>query len=163
MHKTLLLLALSGCALDLSQLRPEDSGVEDTGFDVGLDTFDVGVVVSDSGQDAPTEDTGVDSGVEDTGVDSGIDSGYDAGPDSGSGVGGPCPCASGLACCDGVCIDVLSDVNHCGECGSPCGANRTCNAGRCWCGDLLCRPEVGCYCTAELTCEGSSSVCRIGG
>jgi len=159
MRKILFLLALSGCALDLAQLRPEDAGVEDTGFGVPREDsgYDAGEI-SDSGQDSLPEDTGVDSGI-----DSGIDSGYDAGPDSGSGVGGPCPCTSGLACCDGVCIDVLSDVNHCGECGSPCGANRTCNSGRCWCGDLLCRPDVGCYCSAELTCEGSSSVCRIGG
>lgn len=54
---------------------------------------------------------------------SGGDSGADAG-DAGCGV-------CDASCCSGACVDVLSDPNHCGACGSACPKGRACNFGKC--------------------------------
>lgn len=31
------------------------------------------------------------------------------------------PCARGLSCCDGICVDLTRDTRHCGGCGVACG------------------------------------------
>lgn len=47
-------------------------------------------------------------------------------------VDGSCECRLGLTDCDGECVDLRSDVDHCGACGQPC-------AGACV--DGSCEPE----------------------
>lgn len=41
------------------------------------------------------------------------------------------PCEPGLARCGGRCVDLQTDEQHCGECGTTCDANATCDAGTC--------------------------------
>lgn len=52
-------------------------------------------------------------------------------------------CPSGTTLCSGACVDLQTDVNHCGACGSVCGtANTTavsCSAGTC---QLTCKEIV---------------------
>lgn len=76
-------------------------------------------------------------------------------------------CATGLSRCGGSCIDLLTDVDNCGGCGTVCTTNvanavPTCSNGACGyactvraCGDGSCAPTGGC-CTAS---ECSSSEC----
>jgi hypothetical protein len=42
-------------------------------------------------------------------------------------------CRPGFASCDGVCVDVSSDAEHCGSCGNDCGS-LACNDGLCGAG-----------------------------
>lgn len=41
------------------------------------------------------------------------------------------PCPEPLEVCDGVCVDTLSDVEHCGACASRCAPGRVCLGGAC--------------------------------
>jgi hypothetical protein len=44
------------------------------------------------------------------------------------------PCQPGLACCSGDCVDIDTDLDHCGGCNSPCdpdNAQGVCDAGSC--------------------------------
>lgn len=43
-----------------------------------------------------------------------------------------CVCLDGYEC-DGVCLDIQSSVEHCGECGNACGAGSFCDMGMCAC------------------------------
>jgi hypothetical protein len=53
---------------------------------------------------------------------------------------GPCTCTGGLTLCDGSCIDVRSDPNHCGGC-TPCSGTRPlCTQSRC----VQCRTNSDC-------------------
>ncbi len=67
----------------------------------------------------------------------------------GDGCGGVCGCPSGMYCeydgwcypnpscifpfipCDGVCVDPLSNRNHCGGCGVQCAPDEACISGSC--------------------------------
>jgi sulfatase modifying factor 1 len=40
-------------------------------------------------------------------------------------------CAAGQTACGGRCVDMQSDVAHCGACGRACGAGQSCCAGTC--------------------------------
>src|SRR2546430_7659241 len=41
-------------------------------------------------------------------------------------------CTATQTMCDGACIDVMIDINHCGRCGHVCGCGSTsCSAGIC--------------------------------
>ena len=46
---------------------------------------------------------------------------------------GDCPAAT-PRCCSGACVDVLTDVKHCGRCGAGCKFNEQCSVGSCRCG-----------------------------
>jgi Tol biopolymer transport system component len=47
-------------------------------------------------------------------------------------------------CSAGVCVDIMSDENHCGACGQSCDTDEHCDAGACV-PDLVCTaPEVNC-------------------
>lgn len=54
----------------------------------------------------------------------------------------PEPCPRPLVECDGICIDVASDVDHCGRCGRACGGGLGCVAGQCV-------PDPGASCTSR--------------
>jgi hypothetical protein len=43
----------------------------------------------------------------------------------------PLTCAAGLTDCNGACVDVATDPNHCGLCGWACGGGDVCMAGFC--------------------------------
>jgi stigma-specific protein Stig1 len=42
-----------------------------------------------------------------------------------------CVCKGTLGDCDGKCVDVLTDVEHCGRCDKACAAGETCCRGAC--------------------------------
>jgi hypothetical protein len=48
-------------------------------------------------------------------------------------VAGSCldACPEGLTACDGQCVDVEHDENHCGSCGNACAAQESCLGGEC--------------------------------
>ncbi len=61
-------------------------------------------------------------------------------------VAGSCVCLDGYRDCDGVCVNLDSDPNHCGECDEVCsGEKRKCNNGTC-----------KSYCLGEPECKGSN-------
>ena len=67
------------------------------------------------GSDAPAVDGGsIDGSVDASGVD-----------------GGPTLCDLGQELCDGACVDVRTDVRHCGGCGMTCGVAQFCELGGC--------------------------------
>src|SRR5258708_21594505 len=37
----------------------------------------------------------------------------------------------GLSVCDPDCVDLTTDVNHCGDCNTTCGMNKICSGGLC--------------------------------
>jgi hypothetical protein len=43
------------------------------------------------------------------------------------------PCALGCSMCSGACVDLTSDSNNCGGCGTICNATFTCQSGMCAC------------------------------
>jgi hypothetical protein len=45
--------------------------------------------------------------------------------------GGKCRCAAGLQPCGNRCIDLLSDLDDCGQCGNACGGAEICYYGHC--------------------------------
>jgi len=54
-------------------------------------------------------------------------------------------CTEGWSACDGRCVDLTSDAEHCGECFALCGADQTCSGGSC----------TGSTCpTGEQLCDG---------
>jgi len=70
-----------------------------------------------------------------------------------------CECPSGLTPCDGNCIDLLKDNNHCGSCGNHCQAGKSCCDGTC---KALNTPEncgsCGNHCQAgQACCNGACS------
>ncbi|MAC25698.1 MAG: hypothetical protein CMH59_04345, partial [Myxococcales bacterium] len=40
-------------------------------------------------------------------------------------------CPTGQVECSGECVDVGSDPDHCGACGTSCGAGEVCSEGSC--------------------------------
>jgi hypothetical protein len=66
-------------------------------------------------------------------------------------------CAEGQTACDGVCVDLSSDDEHCGGCGISCGSG-TCTDGACGascdaselsCGEICCPVTLGCDATGN--------------
>jgi hypothetical protein len=48
-------------------------------------------------------------------------------------------CSGDLVSCEGACVDLQTDPNHCGACDAPCASGSPCSAGTCQCGT----PETG--------------------
>lgn len=75
--------------------------------------------------------------------------------------GGVCVCPSDFLTCDGLCVNVQTDVRHCGECGVECLGGARCAGGVC-----LCTPS-GTYCAGECVntltdarhCGGCDQAC----
>ncbi len=44
---------------------------------------------------------------------------------------GECVCPDDLTDCDGTCVDLDSDPEHCGDCANACDQDQTCDQGRC--------------------------------
>jgi hypothetical protein len=85
------------------------------------------------------------------------------GADGRCACGNDAPCDSGLACCDGRCVDVDRDPQNCGGCGIACGT------GQCVRGDLggahcTCDVDAGtgsCSSSLEPTCN-ADGLCSCG-
>lgn len=54
-----------------------------------------------------------------------------------------CVCKDGYEC-GGFCLDIQSNLVHCGECDNPCGEGAVCTMGMCTCGDDEMECESGC-------------------
>ncbi|WP_437734842.1 MXAN_6577-like cysteine-rich protein [Sorangium sp. So ce1335] len=96
--------------------------------------------------------------------------------DAAGGSGGML-CAPGLAACDGACVDVTSDPQHCGGCETRCARDETCTDGACLCKagleacagkcvDLT-RSQEHCgrcdaACGPGLVCQEGTCLCLVG-
>lgn len=77
------------------------------------------------------------------------------------------PCAAALSCCSSECVNLDSDVDHCGRCNTRCGSTEVCVAGRCECGATIgplgsraCPANYCCQsCPGGPACVDSSSMC----
>jgi len=68
---------------------------------------------------------------------------------------GDAPCGAGLTCCSSGCVDLSSDLDHCGLCEAACTAQAdTCTAGECRCG-------TGPACDCDIMCVAGA--CSGGG
>ena len=74
-------------------------------------------------------------------------------------------CASGLTCCEGVCVDLATSGSNCGVCGNAC-LSRICDGGSCRCGaGTMCPTGCACglstdngiICTGDLTATACTS------
>lgn len=48
-----------------------------------------------------------------------------------SGAPAGCNCGQGQTCCNDACVNLQTDRNNCGTCGSTCGAGASCQSGSC--------------------------------
>lgn len=128
----------------------------------------------DAGMDAATEDAAVpDAEPEDARRPDGrrrpdarrLDTGTgDAAPDAGCGGS----CGVEQVCCDGTCVDVFGDPEHCGFCGHVCTSG-ICLEGRCAeceptatgaCGDTDLKCSDSGRCVSECDgCSGEGAMC----
>jgi hypothetical protein len=78
-----------------------------------------------------------------------------------------CACDNGLTPCNGFCVDIETDINHCGACGNVCAATEWCVSGVCECkrlcngrecGDDSCGGTCG-TCTDDNTCIDGACLC----
>ncbi|RLB52439.1 MAG: hypothetical protein DRJ42_14905 [Deltaproteobacteria bacterium] len=76
---------------------------------------------ADSG--APTPIDGADTSVTDPDAGATGDAGEDAAP--------PRTCTSDFTDCDGSCVDIYTDIDHCGACGNFCEGDEYCEGGTC--------------------------------
>lgn len=74
------------------------------------------------------------------------------------------PCAPGLASCNGVCTDTMTDFANCGACGMACGAGQTCTGGTCTCAAGLTNCGGACVDTGSdgNNCGTCANVCGAG-
>jgi hypothetical protein len=80
-------------------------------------------------------------------------------------------CTSGLVCCDGFCVNLQSDPDHCGSCENACQPGARCLAGSCteMCGGVECPAGQSCcddVCTdldtSQNHCGGCGNACAAG-
>jgi hypothetical protein len=79
-----------------------------------------------------------------TGGDGGTGGTGGEGGSGGTGGSGGEDCPHGELRCDGECVGPASDPEHCGDCDTACGPDRTCSDGICTCADD--RTECGAAC-----------------
>ena len=95
-------------------------------------------------------------------------------PETGETVQG---CASGQVDCGAGCVDLLSSVVSCGQCGVTCGAGEVCSVGACSCSGGLQKCGAACVdtlqdanncgvcgniCSAGASCLGGTCSCQAG-
>jgi hypothetical protein len=77
--------------------------------------------------------------------------------------GGAVDCPVGQTACDGACVDVLTDGEHCGTCGNTCGAGLLCGNGTCAAecpaDQLECSEGCSDPMTDENNCGGCGAPC----
>ena len=73
-------------------------------------------------------------------------------------------CAEGLTNCNEICVNIESNINHCGACKNVCASHELCEAGACTCaeGFFSCDelPENGCE-TDLMTDEMNCGACGV--
>lgn len=66
--------------------------------------------------------------------------------------------AEGQTVCDGNCVDLMTDIDHCGACNSPCSLDQYCDSGVCHsqesCGDGICGFDETCF--EDGCCNGQT-------
>ena len=162
---SLALCAMGGCAVYDPMLLPLPR--RDVREASAADTTPITDVMADTGADTGI-DTGVDSGIDtgviadggiDTGVDTVVDTGVDVRGDTGvdvrtdTGVG---TCGAPQTMCGTSCVDLSSNVAHCGSCFNACpmvfNGTPQCQAGRCV---PMCAPPASPY--DQRSCVFASS------
>jgi len=88
------------------------------------------------------------------------------------GCTGEHPCEDGFECCTGECVDINTDLMHCGACGNLCETpdkqaiscdGKSCQLGECDDGFFDCDGEPGCESEIECACEpGEEQPCYPG-
>jgi hypothetical protein len=69
--------------------------------------------------------------------------------------GGPLTCTSPRMNCGGTCVDVTSNMAHCGQCGRACTGASTCSQGQC-----TTSPQSDCKpCATSADCPSVDMVC----
>lgn len=68
-------------------------------------------------------------------------------------------CPADQLACDGTCVAVQTDPNHCGSCDVACGAGRSCSGGQCYCPDG--RGECGGACVDLKSDPGHCGSCPV--
>jgi len=75
----------------------------------------------------------------------------------------------GLIECGGACVDLLSDSNNCGACGTSCGTGASCFDGQCQCGSTSVsfasdvQPIFNAYNASNASCASTGCHDGIGG
>jgi hypothetical protein len=67
-------------------------------------------------------------------------------------------CPSGTAACPGGCVDTGTDPRNCGNCGTRCQINASCEAGTCTCVRGVCS-TVGSSCCGATTADNAICAC----
>lgn len=138
-----LLLLATACGADSDDGSPVI--VSDTGNGAPTDaggTPDTGTDPSpDTGSTDPTPEEDAGSTPDDTASPPRSDTGNRPDPDTGGAPDeSPSDCSATEEYCDGQCTDVLSNTDHCGSCGFGCSDGASCVNGICKCasGDIRC-------------------------
>src|SRR5690606_27401961 len=119
---------------------------------------------SGDGDGDPTGDGDGDGDGEPTGDGDGDPTGDGDGEPTGDGDGEPeCPNANEMMC-DGECIDVMANVENCGECGNVCGVANDMSLGGCTEGQCdpfwsECYEEQDGFTTCDQICENEDKTC----
>ena len=77
-------------------------------------------------------------------------------------------CPQGYSYCDGFCVSLIDNSEHCGACGVQCGADVACISGMCDPGEVCDAPQVSCsnQCvdpmSDRLHCGGCNNACEGG-
>ncbi len=133
--------AANGPAAVDAALAIVDGAVDVTPSDAGEPADASRTDATPSPDIAVTTDAGIDGGV-DAGIDTGIDTGADTGVDTGfvaadvvHDAADVPSCMAPRSLCNGACVDLATDVTHCGGCGISCstrfGTTAACVAGTC--------------------------------
>ncbi|MFB6351341.1 MAG: CAP domain-containing protein [Bradymonadaceae bacterium] len=133
----------AGCAADQSGGSPiVVDGGSDRGADAGTTSGDTASPRADAPTpDAPSNDTGARPDDTTSAPSPDSDTG-DKGPADTGGAPdeSPSDCTTTEKYCDGQCVEVLSDPDHCGSCGFACSQGASCVNGICKCaeGNIRC-------------------------
>lgn len=127
----------------------DDAGLDDAGLD------DTGVDAAKLDADAPDDaSTGADAATPQDAADTSPEADASPEPDTGEPT-----CSGGLNLCDGECVDLQVDPDHCGACGAACSSGDACEGGNCIAQSGDCRAEP---CTGFNYCDLASGECKEG-
>jgi hypothetical protein len=81
-------------------------------------------------------------------------------------LGGSCnaACAAPLSACDGQCVDLQTNSEHCGLCDVVCGGDLVCEMGQCSCpaGKTDCAGTCVDFNTDKFNCGACATACAAG-
>lgn len=73
--------------------------------------------------------------------------------------GGKCQCPAGHQACGENCVDPMSDLQNCGQCGNACGSTETCKSGNCCVEQGPPGPHHACCSGIHCNPPGQNCVC----